>query len=112
MSFSTLINPLFSSTGSGNFFVGYVILITLSSTIYVLYHLFFHRLSKFPGPFLASFTNLWKIYHVVVGDYERALLNLHRKYGQIVRIGPNHLDVSDSQAVKAIFGSGRTFQKR
>ncbi|KAK0105970.1 hypothetical protein ONS95_004479 [Cadophora gregata] len=80
-------------------------------TASVIHARFFHRLAPFPGPFSASFTNLWKVYHVYVGDLEHVLLEAHRKHGKIVRIGPNHLDFSDASAVKAIYGSGRAFTK-
>jgi hypothetical protein len=89
-----------------------VVVFITAFVVQIVYFAFFHALSKFPGPFLASFTNLWKTYQVARGDYEGVLLRLHQKHGKIVRIGPNHLDISDAQAVKAIFGSGRTFQKR
>jgi len=87
-------------------------ILALSSLVQAVYGCFFHPLSKFPGPRVAAFTNLWKTYQVAAGDFEGVLLRLHQKHGKIVRIGPNHLDISDAQAVKVIFGSGRTFQKR
>ncbi|KAH7410748.1 cytochrome P450 [Cadophora sp. MPI-SDFR-AT-0126] len=88
-----------------------LILLWLWIAISIVQNRFFHRLSHFPGPFLASSTNLWKVYHVYVGDLEHVLLEAHRKYGKTVRIGPNHLDFSDASAVKTIYGSGREFPK-
>ncbi len=92
------------------------ILLLLASAVYItftiIYNRFFHSLSKFPGPFTASFTNAWKQYHVAAGNLEHVILDSHRKYGKIVRIGPNHLDISDGPAVKGIYGSGRDFPKR
>jgi len=79
---------------------------------YILFYRYYHELHKFPGPFLASFTNLWKSYHVYNGDFELVLREAHRKYGRIVRIGPDHLDFSDASAIKTIYGSGRTFPNR
>lgn len=72
----------------------------------------FHPLSQYPGPALASFTNLWKSYQVWHGTYELTLLDLHRKYGPIVRIGPNHLDISHASVIKEVFGAGKSFKKR
>ena len=92
--------------------VSFTIILCLWLTISIAYYRCFHQLSRFPGPFLASFTNLWKVYHVYVGDLEHVLLSVHRKHGKIVRIGPNHLDFSDASAVKSIYGSGRAFPKR
>ena len=82
------------------------------SVFYFVYSCFFHPLARFPGPFIASFTNLWKVYHVYSGDFEHVLLEAHQKYGKLVRIGPNHLDVSDAAAVKGIYGAGRAMPKR
>lgn len=90
-------------------------LLYLSSLLIVgriVYTRLFHPLARFPGPFIASFSNVWKTYHVAIGDYEHVLLALHRQHGKIVRVGPHHLDFSDTSAVKTIYGSGRQFKKR
>lgn len=79
---------------------------------YIFHQRFLHPLAKYPGPLLASFTNLWKAYHVIRGDYEYAILDLHRKHGSFIRIGPNHLDISHAAAVKDIYLTGKTFAKR
>jgi len=89
-----------------------VLLVLAGFSSRIVYDRFFHPLAKFPGPFIASSTNLWKAYQVIYGNYEGVLLDLHRKYGKIVRIGPNHLDVSEPTVVKTIYGGGRTFLKR
>ncbi|KAG8159072.1 hypothetical protein KVR01_010733 [Diaporthe batatas] len=47
----------------------------------VVYRLTFHPLAKYPGPKLYAATNL---------------VDLHRKYGPIVRVAPNHLAVDGS----------------
>jgi hypothetical protein len=104
----SLLGELSNGSIAGMLFVagiGYAVL-------YTIYYRFGHSLSRFPGPFAASLTNLWKVYHIYRGDFEHTLLNAHRKYGKIVRIGPNHLDVSDVSAVKSIYGTGRDFPKR
>ncbi|KAF2460199.1 cytochrome P450 [Lineolata rhizophorae] len=90
---------------------GLTLLLCCWTVAQVVYCRYFHPLSVFPGPFLASFTNLWKSYQVLLGKYEDTLLKLHRKHGKLVRIGPNHLDVSDADSVKNIFGAGRTYPK-
>lgn len=40
-----------------------------------------------PGPFTAKVTSLWKIYHVFSGSYDKAILELHQKYGKPLYIG-------------------------
>jgi len=79
---------------------------------YCLYNRYFHPLSKYPGPPLASITDLWKSYQVLLGTYEHTLLDLHRQHGAFVRIGPNHLDISHPTVHKDVLGAGRSIPKR
>lgn len=108
----TSVNPLRWIDIGGRGVVLLSVLVIVYGFIQALYNRYFHPLARFPGPLLASFTNFWKVYQVAAGNYEDVLLDLHRRHGKIVRIGPNHLDVSDSSAVKTIYGSGRHFKKR
>jgi len=78
---------------------------------YVIYQRFFHPLSKFPGPFLASLTDLWKIYNLASHRAPEMMQDLHDRYGQIVRIGPNDLSFTSKDAVAAIYKSGRSMPK-
>jgi len=63
----------------------YVVAIWTSMAIY---RIFFHRLNKFPGPFLAKVT---KLYHALYLDSKLRncdeIKKLHEEYGDIVRIG-------------------------
>lgn len=34
-----------------------------------------------PGPFLASFSGLWQILHIIKGHTELAVLDLHKQHG-------------------------------
>jgi hypothetical protein len=78
---------------------------------YVVYMRYFHPLAKYPGPYLASLTNLWKAYTMYQGQMEYVIKDLHDKHGAIVRIGPNDLVISHPDAVKQIYLSGSAFQK-
>jgi hypothetical protein len=40
-------------------------------------------IKSIPGPFLASFSSLWRVYHLVKGHSEEAILNLHKKHGMM-----------------------------
>ncbi|KAK8221457.1 cytochrome P450 [Phyllosticta capitalensis] len=82
------------------------LIVLVSVALYLLYQAVLHPLAKYPGPRLAAVINLWKAYHVAVGDYEHAILALHQKYGSVVRIGPNHVDISSADAVKDVFLTG------
>ncbi|KAK8219590.1 cytochrome P450 [Phyllosticta paracitricarpa] len=79
--------------------------------LYLVYLAFLHPLARYPGPRVAALTNLWKAYHVARGDYEHAVLELHRKHGRIVRLGPNHVDISSGDAVKDVFLAGKSWVK-
>jgi hypothetical protein len=92
--------------------LGIIFIIATYAVGAVIHYRFFHSLSQFPGPLVASFTNLWKIYQIYQGKFEYTLLDLHRKYGNVVRIGPNHVDVSDGTALKDIYGTSNSFPKR
>ncbi|MCH1922821.1 cytochrome P450, partial [Shewanella sp. A3A] len=68
-----------------------------------IYRLFFHPLSKVPGPPLAACTSLWLAYHTYVGDECTVVHALHKKHGPVLRVGPNDVDISDGEAVAPIY---------
>ena len=55
------------------------------------------RLWQFPGPFLASFSYLWGFHAMVFGRLDVAIDGAQKKYGQLVRIGPNDLMIADPE---------------
>lgn len=62
---------------------------------YVFYQCYLSPLASIPGPFLATFTagiNAWSAYK---GRLPQDILEQHRKYGSVVRVGPNHLYASN-----------------
>ena len=65
-------------------------------------------LSKFNGPFVASFTNFWRLWQAYWYD-DRVPYPPLRKYGKIVRLGPNTLLFTEPQAIRDIYTAG--FQK-
>lgn len=38
--------------------------------------------------------------------------DLHKKYGKVVRIQPNHVSIADDSAIPIIYGHGNGFLKR
>jgi len=68
------------------------------------YRIFFHPLSKYPGPVLAKLTSLVWTYHFTKGDIIRWNDELHTKYGETVRSGPNRLSFIGPRAWKDIYG--------
>ncbi|KAK3998283.1 putative cytochrome P450 pisatin demethylase [Cladorrhinum sp. PSN332] len=68
-------------------------------------------LNKYPGPFLASLTDWWRFFDVYRRRPERTHIELHKKYGPVVRLGPNTLSFSDPDSLKTIYGLNKGFIK-
>ncbi|OLL24230.1 Isotrichodermin C-15 hydroxylase [Neolecta irregularis DAH-3] len=66
----------------------------------VIYTLYLHPLASYPGPLVAKFTILWRVYQVWTGKRHLKLQQLHKKYGDFVRIGPNVLSICNASAQK------------
>jgi hypothetical protein len=78
---------------------------------YIIYYRHIHLLSKYPGPPLASFTNLWKAYQQWTLRMPETLVQLHEKYGDVVRVGPNDLSFNSADSVHMIYKAGRSLPK-
>ncbi|PGH33081.1 hypothetical protein GX50_04063 [[Emmonsia] crescens] len=68
-------------------------------------------LHRFPGPFWARYTDLWRLIDVYGRRPDITHLKLHRQYGDVVRLGPNTLSFADPKAVKAIYGLNKGYTK-
>lgn len=68
-------------------------------------------LNKYPGPFLASLTDWWRFIDVWGRHAEDTYLELHKKYGPVVRVGPNLLSFADPKALKTIYGLNKGYVK-
>ncbi|OAL45721.1 cytochrome P450 [Pyrenochaeta sp. DS3sAY3a] len=83
----------------------YSLSFTLAFTYIILsYTVFRPGLKSIPGPVLAKFTDLWRLKAVKAGNFERTTARLHKEYGDIVRIGPNTVIISDPTMVESIYG--------
>lgn len=78
---------------------------------YLAYNRFFHPLAKVPGPFLASLTPLWLTWQGFNQRRPRLDLELHKRYGNVVRISPNEIIFSNPAYFKQIYGAGTRFKK-
>lgn len=67
--------------------------------------------NKYPGPFLASLTDGWRFWVVFGRRPETTHRLLHKKYGDVVRLGPNTLSFSGPRALKSIYGLNMGFIK-
>ncbi|KAK1140603.1 hypothetical protein N8T08_010240 [Aspergillus melleus] len=70
----------------------------------IIFNIYLHPLSKYPGPKLAVISDLAQSYWTFTGVLHSKLKDLHEQYGDVVRIGPNMLVYRNAQAWKDIFG--------
>ena len=64
----------------------------------------YFRLSHIPGPFVACWTNIPRFSWVLSFKAHDIHTALHRKYGPLVRFGPNMVSVGDPKEVSHIYG--------
>jgi hypothetical protein len=76
-----------------------------------IFRRYFHPLANYPGPFICSVTRLWKVWSVYKGHTELDFIDLHRRYGSIVRVAPNELSFSSPNAAHDILAPGNGFTK-
>ena len=69
-----------------------------------------YGLQRFKGPLLASFTDAWRAFYYY-SNTEVPFKDLHERFGDIVRIGPKALSFQNPQAIRDIFGAGKTWKK-
>lgn len=88
-----------------------LLLIVVVRLLFLGYRAFKSPLYSIPGPFWTRFTKLWYFNRVRIGHFEHENIDLHRKYGPIVRIAPDHYSIDDPAAIKTIYGTGSKFPK-
>lgn len=72
---------------------------------------FHNGLNKYPGHPLAGYTNWWRYFNVRGRKAQWTHIDLHRKHGDIVRLGPNVLSFADPRAIKTIYGLNKGMTK-
>ncbi|KAL8676102.1 MAG: hypothetical protein Q9186_007345 [Xanthomendoza sp. 1 TL-2023] len=70
-----------------------------------------HGLQKYPGPFLASITDWWRLFDVLGRRPDVTHIRLHKQHGDIVRLGPNMLSFANPAALGTIYGLNKGFIK-
>lgn len=68
-------------------------------------------LRDIPGPFLASISPVDRLWIAASGRGYKTHMDYHQKYGSLVRVGPNHVSVSDPQYIPMIYGIAGKFHK-
>ncbi|PYH90615.1 cytochrome P450 [Aspergillus ellipticus CBS 707.79] len=80
---------------------------------YLLYHVIrtYYRLAHIPGPFWARFSNLPRVSWVKTMRAHEIHQELHRKYGNVVRMGPNMVSIADPDAIPVVYPPRAGFPK-
>ena len=68
-----------------------------------LYNVYWHPLSRFPGPRSFAASRLPYAYCHITGKLAVTFHALHKKYGPIVRTAPNELSFIEPEALKTIY---------
>ncbi|EGE04287.1 benzoate 4-monooxygenase cytochrome P450 [Trichophyton equinum CBS 127.97] len=71
----------------------------------------YYHLSHIPGPFFARFTNIPRLLWVKSFNAHRIHIDLHKKYGPIVRFGPNMVSVGDPREIGTIYSFKKPWPK-
>lgn len=70
-----------------------------------LYQAYASPLRDVQGPWLARFTRFWYARSTYSRQGHKINMDLHKKYGPIVRIAPNEYSIDDLEASKIIYRS-------
>ncbi|KAK6384738.1 hypothetical protein LTS17_002301 [Exophiala oligosperma] len=79
--------------------------ILLAIIAHIVYNLYLHPLSGYPGPLLWRASLLPYLCSLVRGDISYNCKSFHEKYGDVVRISPNELSYRNVQAWKDIYAN-------
>ncbi|KAH7236613.1 cytochrome P450 [Fusarium tricinctum] len=77
----------------------------------LFYSLFLSPLRRIPGPLLARMTRWWEYRVVKKGKSNQEYIRLHKKYGPVVRVGPNRYSLSQPKDVKKVYELGGKYVK-
>jgi hypothetical protein len=86
--------------------ISFVLLIPLLLTLHILYKRLNSPLLRIPGPLHTVFTDLYLMYQEFSSNRRLYIHDLHKKYGPVVRLGPNEISFTSLEAVKEIYSSG------
>ncbi|KAM3081914.1 hypothetical protein ACMFMG_004378 [Clarireedia jacksonii] len=87
-------------------------LVFVAATLYALFRKrYWGGLDQLPGPLLASISDIWRWNAVWHENIHIRSLQLHNKYGPLVRIGPKCISVSSPEGIQAIYVNKKGLQK-
>ncbi|KAI0191340.1 cytochrome P450 [Astrocystis sublimbata] len=80
-------------------------------TSVIVYRQYFHRLRHFQGPCAASVTKLWHVWKCRSSKNYELMEDLRRRYGPIIRTGPEELTVIDPSIISLLDGPANKCEK-
>lgn len=83
---------------------GLITAYVLSQLTIFIYTSLTSPLRSVPGPIWTRFSRIWYFYRVYLGRFEHDNIELHKRYGRIVRLAPNMYSIDVPEAVNQIYG--------
>ena len=87
------------------------ILLTAFLLLAPFFYNYFLLDGSIPGPFLARFSDLWRLLVIRRGHAQDIYLDLHKKHGEIVRIGPNCVSLTGYDSIQAVYAISKKLEK-
>ncbi|KAJ5245807.1 pisatin demethylase [Penicillium chermesinum] len=107
----TQVDPSYSRPSVG-LYTALAIPIAVYAVYYcILFPLLRTDLRVIPGPFLAKLTNLHRVLLVRSGVVHEHHIDLHRRHGPLVRLGPNNVSVGSPAAVPVLYNIRTRYPK-
>ena len=75
------------------------------------YNLYFHPLSKYPGPKIWAISRIPYALSLASGNLHTKVKQIHDQYGEMVRLAPNEVSFINAQAWQDIHGHHTNFPK-
>lgn len=100
MALQSFIDPLYACA-----------LVGLAIVSMILYRIIYDPLAHIPGPLVARFTPIW-LYSLSLRGIEASTIDeLHKRFGPVVLVAPNEVDISDGAALSQIYVKDGGFMK-
>ncbi|KAL1863915.1 hypothetical protein Daus18300_008064 [Diaporthe australafricana] len=91
--------------------MGILLLLGVLGITRILFIRYRTGLRNIPGPFLASISDLDRLWSCFAGQQMNYHLKLHEKYGPLVRIGPKHVSFSNGSLIPLVYSISTRFWK-
>ena len=89
----------------------WILVLVAAVVVRAAYRRYASPLRKYPGPVLASCSRLWKVLSTMSGRTHYDHIELHRRYGPVVRIAPDEVSVASPEAARTLLSAGKRFFK-